>query len=829
MNTAALVMFWAMAIAMALFFIGYPLLLVILPKGHGQLGLKPSKPPMSPAQPAKVSLIIAARNAGSMVEEKLKNSFQLLHPTHLLEVVLVSDGSDDDTIERARSYPDKRIVTAALPEHLGKNAALNKAARIASGDVLLFTDMDARLNADALKLLLSHFDAPSVGGVCGRRIVGTDASHAAEGQRRYANLDSALKKLESQFGALSSNDGKIFAIRRKLFTPVPDAVTDDLFQGLSIIAKGYSFVYEPLALACIPTPSRSAAHEVTRRRRIVTGSLRCLYLLRRLFNPFRFGFFSFGLWVNKVLRRLLPFILGVFFAASLVLRDAGSFYRLALTAQVAGFVLAALHPMLMHSPLRSSRLEKFASMGFYFLVGNWGTLLGVLDFLLGRRVAKWTPRKQDNDALPNTPNYECMKHFEAQDEPAEHRVAYVVTRFPRITETFVLYEFLEVQKFGLRAELHPLILEMQELMHEEARKILPYVRYTPVFSMHVLRDTLFCLTRHWPASRKLLREIWIDLHHSPRLMLKTLGILPKCFSIALQLRRGGISHVHAHFATYPATCAYVAHRITGISYSFTAHAHDIFLDTGMLARKLRGAAFAVMISRFNMAYLAARLGPEVLERMLLIRCGVDSGFFTPPETPRSNEGPCRIACVASFKDMKGHVHLIEACALLKSRGIDFLCLLVGDGPLQAQSEAHVARLDLEGVVRFLGNLTREEVREFWRQADIATLPAVQGRRGDMDGVPVALMEAMACCLPVVCTEISGLPELVAHGVSGIVAPPGDANALAEALERLCKDPELRRAMGHEGRRIVENEFDLHRNAANLAQKLREAAERSQRL
>ncbi len=825
MNTAALFVFWGLATAMALFFVGYPLVLVILRKGHRQLDCKPS---MTQIHPARVSIIIAARNAGSLVQKKLNNSFQLLHPTHLLEVVLVSDGSDDDTVERARSYPDKRVVTAALPEHLGKNAALNRAVQIASGDILLFTDMDALLNPDALKLLLSHFDMPMIGGVCGRRIVGKDASHAAEGQRRYADLDSSLKKLESKFGALSSNDGKIFAIRRKLFAPVPDAVTDDLFQGLSVIAKGYNFVYEPLALACIPSPSRSAVHEVIRRRRIVTGSLHCLYLLRRLFNPFRFGFFSFRLWVNKVLRRLLPFILGAFFAASLALWDAGSFYRLALTLQVAGIALAALHPVFIHSPLRSSRLEKLASMGFYFLVGNWGTMLGVLDFLLGRRVAKWSPQKQDVASLPKTPS-SGLEPFEAKDEPAEHRVAYVVTRFPRITETFVLYEFLAVQKFGLRTELHPLILERQELMHAEARDILPYVHYTPVFSTQVLLDTLFCLTRHLPAGLELLREIWIDLRHSPRLMLKTVGILPKCFSIALELKRRRIDHVHAHFATYPATCAYVAHRITGISYSFTAHAHDIFLDTGMLARKLRSAAFAVMISRFNMTYLGARLGPEVLERMLLIRCGVDCAFFTPPEIPRANGGSCRIACVASFKDMKGHAYLIEACALLKARGVDFRCLLVGDGPLQSQTEAHVARLGLKEEVLFLGNLPREEIRELWRQADIATLPSMQGRRGDMDGVPVALMEAMACCLPVVCTEISGLPELVAHGISGSVVPPGDANALAEALERLCMNPELRRAMGQEGRRIVEKEYDLHRNAASLAQKLRESAARSQRL
>jgi colanic acid/amylovoran biosynthesis glycosyltransferase len=174
-------------------------------------------------------------------------------------------------------------------------------------------------------------------------------------------------------------------------------------------------------------------------------------------------------------------------------------------------------------------------------------------------------------------------------------------------------------------------------------------------------------------------------------------------------------------------------------------------------------------------------------------------------------------CVGSLEEKKGQTYLVEACRLLKQRGLDFVCHLIGDGQSREALEQQIQAAGLSGLVRLEGGQPRDQVVRMLRQADVVALPSIVTKSGKMEGIPVALMEPLACEVPVVSTRISGIPELVEDGVTGLLVPPQDPAALAGALERLARDPELGRRMGRAGRAKVLREFDLSDSTAKLAQ------------
>jgi cellulose synthase/poly-beta-1,6-N-acetylglucosamine synthase-like glycosyltransferase len=213
-------------------------------------------------------------------------------------------------------------------------------------------------------------------------------------QRSYVSLDSLIKELESRRGSITSNDGKLYAIRRALFQPIAEGVTDDLFCALQVIDRGQRFVYEARATASIRTPARSAVHEVARRRRIVARSLRGMWLMRRVFHPGRSGFFAVGLFINKVLRRLLPVFFVLFVASALWLARSSAVFRV-IAALALGFLLLASLSTWSGARHLPQPLRRLVSLAGYFVLGNWGTLLGILDFSRNRIVVRWDPFKAD--------------------------------------------------------------------------------------------------------------------------------------------------------------------------------------------------------------------------------------------------------------------------------------------------------------------------------------------------------------------------------------------------------------------------------------------------
>jgi glycosyltransferase involved in cell wall biosynthesis len=281
---------------------------------------------------------------------------------------------------------------------------------------------------------------------------------------------------------------------------------------------------------------------------------------------------------------------------------------------------------------------------------------------------------------------------------------------------------------------------------------------------------------------------------------------------AVEAERRGVERIHAHYATHPALAAWVASRLTGLPYSFTAHAHDIYVERPMLAEKLAEADFVVAISDYNRRLLEDLYGENA--RIRVIHCGIEPRFFAPREQPPVHEAP-RILCVASLEEYKGHPHLLHACALLRDRGLAFRLLLVGEGEDRPALERLVTELGLGDSVELLGAQPRERVAELLADADAFVLPSVVTASGKKEGIPVVLMEALAMEVPVVATRISGIPELVEDGHTGLLVPERDPDALAGALERVLGDPDGARRMAAVGREKVLAEFDLRRNTAQL--------------
>lgn len=394
------------------------------------------------------------------------------------------------------------------------------------------------------------------------------------------------------------------------------------------------------------------------------------------------------------------------------------------------------------------------------------------------------------------------------------RIAYVVSRFPHVTETFVLRELegvaavpgMHVDLFALfpaaAAPVHPAARSWLERLHKgSARSALAGLAWWSVRRPARLLATVALVVRGYARS--------------PSRLVRSLVTLGVAAGHAREVRRLGVEHVHAHFANYPALAAWTIGRLAGPSYSFTAHAHDLFRDQSFLRRLSADARFVATISNFNRDFLARRTGAP--SPVHVVHCGVDPTRWPPRPRAVPATGPVRALVVASLEEKKGHRVLLEALARAGGRLARVEFDLVGAGPLRAQLEARAHALGLGGRVRFHGALAEPDVGRMLGAADLFVLPSVITRDGFMEGIPVALMEALAAGVPVVATRLSGVPELVVDGVTGVLAASGDPAALASALEAVLEDPQGARRRAVAGRQLVERDFDVRASAQRMAQ------------
>lgn len=395
------------------------------------------------------------------------------------------------------------------------------------------------------------------------------------------------------------------------------------------------------------------------------------------------------------------------------------------------------------------------------------------------------------------------------------RVGYVVSLFPSYDETFILREIKALGDRGVSLSIFSLRRRRQAVVQEDARAFVPATRYAPyLLSREVLSASMRAFLGRPRRLWEVLALILKGCRRRPVALLKSLAFLPKTIRYAEIAREEGLERLHAHWATYPATAALVMSRLTGIPWGLTCHAHDIFHDPSLLPEKIAEADFVLTCTADNKRYLE-ELTPLATRKVKVVYHGLDLGRFRPgPRQTRS--GGVRLLAVGSLLACKGFDILITALGLLRRRGIEVEATLAGGGPEERSLRLQAEREGIADRVRFPGYLTQEDLIPLYQDADIFVLPAVLGQHW---GIANVLVEALACGVPVVTTPLPSLPELVEDGVHGLVARDQDPGDLAEKIERLARDPELRRRLAEAGRRRVEEQFDIEANIIEVTRAL----------
>ncbi len=409
----------------------------------------------------------------------------------------------------------------------------------------------------------------------------------------------------------------------------------------------------------------------------------------------------------------------------------------------------------------------------------------------------------------NNPNPSSMPNRTLHQRP----LGLLVKMFPKLSETFVLEEVLGLERLGVSLRLYTLAEPSDAMSHAAVAKVVAPVLQVPA---RVRGHAAGSATRHL---RLLVTH--------PLRYLGTLGTavrrgrtglleFARAGWLAGQLREDGVEHLHTHFISSPANMANLVSLLSGIPFSISAHAKDIYLsDATELRRKLNAARFTVTCTEFNCTTLRDIAPQAKVHRMYH---GIDQGVFSPKVRHATGLVPL-ILSVGRLRAKKGLDTLIDACRLLRGGGLLFRCEIVGYGEEQASLQAMIDSYELNDRVSLAGKLVRDEVVERYGRTAVYVQPSRITADGDRDGIPNVLLEAMAVGLPVVASRVSGIPELVRHRHNGLLVEADDASALADSIAELIRDRALGVELGSNARTTVTRNFNNHRNLQLLLQLL----------
>jgi glycosyltransferase involved in cell wall biosynthesis len=421
---------------------------------------------------------------------------------------------------------------------------------------------------------------------------------------------------------------------------------------------------------------------------------------------------------------------------------------------------------------------------------------------------------------------------------AEGEIGYVLKSYPRMSETFITNEIYLLEKLGLKLRLFSILERRDPQRHAIVDAIRAPVDYLPQvtplneapFLMWLRRNAPMFFGGHWrlfkarPVNYALtaLAALRLAFKHRRALLRPQTNFVKEFLQaghIAHRVKtEGRVRHLHAHFCHSATTVAMFVSRLCDLPFSFTAHAKDIYVEAlnpgDLLQTKLRRAKFAVTCVRANQEHLAS-LGTKET-RIYNIYHGLDTRRFAPHAGDTVAPATPMLLSVGRLVEKKGFPVLIEACRMLKDRGYRFRCQIIGaPGPSASQVASLIHDMRLEDIVELRPAVTQEELGDVYRQATLFVLPCQIADNNDRDGIPNVLVEAMASGVPVVSTDVSGIPELIDSGVNGLLAPQKDARALADAVARLLDAPALRREIGGRAREKVCRLFDAESNILAL--------------
>lgn len=396
---------------------------------------------------------------------------------------------------------------------------------------------------------------------------------------------------------------------------------------------------------------------------------------------------------------------------------------------------------------------------------------------------------------------------------AKPRLAYLFSRYPVVSQTFCDSEMLALERMGFEIEVGSLNRPPNSFRHERLDRLKAEIHYPPP------PDVLDAMVKD-PEYKKVLGGM-IAIHGD----VYGTGYKPatrarNAWYFAHLFRRLGVRHVHVHFANRATHTALFLKKL-GFTFSFTAHAQDFMFDLGsnaLLSEMAREAEFVVAVSDYSRDLLC-EMCPESAEKMIRIYNGIEVDDFMPSVIKQQR--PLRMISVGRLIEFKGFQHLIGTCGLLKRRGMEFEMHIVGEGPMRPDLEEKIAAEGLGDCVRLMGVRTQEEIKRELAEADLFVLASIFDSVGASDILPTVITEAMACHLPVVSTTVTGIPEMVAQGVTGLLVEPGDEVGMADAISELAGDPERRKQMGAEGRKRAEALFTFGATACVLGERFLE--------
>ena len=385
-------------------------------------------------------------------------------------------------------------------------------------------------------------------------------------------------------------------------------------------------------------------------------------------------------------------------------------------------------------------------------------------------------------------------------------VAYLFERFPSFGQTFCYREVAELERQGTAVCVFSIRRPVDEPAEDWDRSLVERVHYLPeekplvaevdrVLKTSAVSDRARAMIKEWGRQSDFLR-------------------LYQAIYVGVRLQEAGVQRIHAHFAGMAARTAYWINEFFGIPYSLTAHANDIFAPRDFvvsLAKLIGNAAAVVSVSDYAVRSLQDQF-PESAAKFHRVYNGVDLARF--PVTDFGSAPP-EIVSIGRLIEKKGFSDLINACALLRSRGRQFQCIIIGEGPLEESLQAQIAEENLKPCVTLAGPQTQAEITQRLAHATVFALPCTHEAGGGMDNLPTVIMEAMAAGLPVISTPLAGIPEMVEDEANGELIPDRDPAALAAAIEKLLDDPERARRLGDRSRQIAKEKFSIETSARQL--------------
>lgn len=398
------------------------------------------------------------------------------------------------------------------------------------------------------------------------------------------------------------------------------------------------------------------------------------------------------------------------------------------------------------------------------------------------------------------------------------KIAYILSRFPAFSETFISNEIWWLRSYGYDIRIFSLLKPRNPLIQRQSEDLMDYVSYSPrLVSWKILSAQVYYLlhrtTKYIQAILKTIR----CTYREPLTLLGMFLIFPKSVYFARQMETLGIEHIHAHFVWVNGVGAMIISTLLDIPFSLHPHAFGLFQrDPVNVRHQLEDASKIITISEFNRRYIAAMSSKISEDDIVVNHCGVDVSRFEPVNRIRTTSQEPIILSTARLTEKKGVKFLIEACKILHDKNIHFQCLIAGDGELKDELQKLIKDLQLDGEVKLLGSIKQKELIDLFQTSDMFALPCVVEKNGDRDGIPIVLMEAMAMKLPVISTPVAGIPELVHHEENGLLVASRDSAALAQALQKLISDEELRKTYGERGRNTVIKDFNVQLTSASLA-------------